>query len=72
MIYLQDTEWTLGLNTKYKERRTPKDNTTVNSQNLQMTIHLKRDLIVEVAFMHKLAIITVFKVRLTPKDDKAI
>ena len=38
---------------------TPKDNKAVYSQNLPMPIHLKEDLIVELALMHNYGIITV-------------
>ena len=38
---------------------TPKNDKAVYSQSLPMPIHLKEDLIVELALMHKYAIITV-------------
>ena len=47
------------MNTEFKVRLTPKDNKAVYSQNLPMLIHLKEDLIVEPALMHKYGIITV-------------
>ena len=49
----------IGMNTEFKLRLTPKDDKAVDSQNLGMPIHLKEDLIVELAFMHKYGIITV-------------
>ena len=49
----------IGMNTEFKVRLTPKDEKAVYSQSLPMTIHLKEDLIVELALMHKYGIITV-------------
>ena len=49
----------IGMNTEFKLRLTPKDDKAVYSQNLPMPIHLKDDLIVELALMHKYGIITV-------------
>ena len=49
----------IGLNTELKVKLTPIDNKAVYSQNLPMPIHLKEDLIVELALMHKQGIITV-------------
>ena len=49
----------IGLNTEFKVRLTPKDDKAVYSQNLPTPIHLKEDLIVELALMHKYVIITV-------------
>ena len=49
----------IGMNTEFKVKLTPKDDKAVYSQNLPMPIQLKEDLIVERAFMHKYAIITV-------------
>ena len=49
----------IGMNTKFKARLTPKDDKAVYSQSLPMPIHLKEDLIVELALMHKYGIITV-------------
>ena len=48
-----------GMNTEFKVKLTPKDDKAVYSQNLPMPIHLKEDLIVELALMHKYGIITV-------------
>ena len=48
-----------GMNTEFKVRLTPKDNKAVYRQNRPMPIHLKEDLIVELALMHKYGIITV-------------
>ena len=47
------------MNTEFEERLTPKDNKTVYNESLPMPIHLKEDLIVELALMHKYGIITV-------------
>ena len=49
----------IGMNTEFKVKLTPKDNKAVNSQSLPMPIHLKEDLIVELALLHKYGIITV-------------
>ena len=49
----------IGMNTELKVKLTPKDDKAVYSQNLPMPIHLKKDLIVELALMHKYGIITV-------------
>ena len=49
----------IGMNTEFKVRLTPKDEKAVYSQSLPMPIHLKEDLIVEIALMHKYGIITV-------------
>ena len=49
----------IGLNTEFKVKLTPKDDEAVYSQNLPMPIHLKEDLFVELALMHKYGIITV-------------
>ena len=49
----------IGMNTEFKVRLTPKDDKAVYSQSLPMPIHLKEDLIVELALMHKYGIITV-------------
>ena len=49
----------IGMNTEFKVKLTPKDDKAVYSQNLPMPIHLKEDLIVEPALMHKYGIITV-------------
>ena len=47
------------MNTEFKVKLTPKDDKAVYSQSLPMPIHLKKDLIVELALMHKYGIITV-------------
>ena len=47
------------MNTEFKVKITPKDDKAVHSQNLLMPIHLKEDLIVELALIHKYGIITV-------------
>ena len=47
------------MNTEFKVKLTPKDDKAVYSQSLTMPTHLKEDLIVEVALMHKNGIITV-------------
>ena len=44
---------------EFKVKLTPKDDKPVYSQSLPMPIHLKEDLIVELALMHKYGIITV-------------
>ena len=49
----------IGMNTEFKVKLTPKDDKADYSQNLPMPIHLKEDLIVELALMHKYGIITV-------------
>ena len=49
----------IGMNTEFKVKVTPKDDKTVYSQTLPMPIHLKEDLIVELALLHKYGIITV-------------
>ena len=49
----------IGMNTEFKVRLTPKDDKAVYSQSLPMPIHLKEDLIFELALMHKYGIITV-------------
>ena len=48
----------IGMNTELKVKLTPKDDKAVYSQSLPMPIHLKDDLIVELALMHKYEIIT--------------
>ena len=47
------------MNTEFKVKLTPKENKVVYSQSLPMPIHLKEDLIVELALMHKYGLITV-------------
>ena len=49
----------IGMNTEFKVRLTPNDDKAVYIQNVPMPIHLKEDLIVELALMHKYGIITV-------------
>ena len=49
----------IGMNTEFKVKFTTKDDKAVYNQNLPMPIHLKEDLIVELASMHKYGIITV-------------
>ena len=49
----------IGMNTEFKVKLTRKDDKAVYSQSLPMPIHLKEDLIVELALMHKHGIITV-------------
>ena len=49
----------IGMNTEFKVKLTPKDDKAVYSHSLPMPIHLKEDLIVELALMHKYGIITV-------------
>ena len=49
----------IGMNTEFKGKLTPKDDKVVYSQSLPMPIHLKEDLIVELALMHNYGIITV-------------
>ena len=49
----------IGMNTEFKVLLTPKDDKAVYNQRLPMTIHLKEDLIVELALMHKYRTITV-------------
>ena len=48
-----------GMNTEFKVKLTPKDDKALYSQSLPMPIHLKEDLKVELALMHKYRIITV-------------
>ena len=47
------------MNTDIKVKLTRKDNKVVHSRNLPLPIHLKKDLLVEIALMHKYGIITV-------------
>ena len=49
----------IGMNTEFKVKLTPKDDKAVYSQSLPMPIHLREDLIVDLALMHKYGIITV-------------
>ena len=49
----------IGINTEFKVKLIPKDDKAVYNQSLPRPIHLKEDLIVESALMHKYGIITV-------------
>ena len=49
----------IEMNTEFKVRLTPTDDKAVYSKSLPTPIHVKDDLIVEVALMHKYGIITV-------------
>ena len=49
----------IGMNREFNLKLTPKDDKAVYNQSLPMPIHLKEDLIVELALMHKYGIITV-------------
>ena len=49
----------IGVNTEFNVKLTPKDDKTVYSQSLPMPIHLKEELIVELALMHQYGITTV-------------
>ena len=49
----------IGMNTEFKVKLTSKYDKAVYSQSLPLPIHLKEDLIVELALMHKYGIITV-------------
>ena len=49
----------IGMNTEFKVKLTPEDDKAVYNQSLPMPSHLKEDLIVELAPMHKYGIITV-------------
>ena len=49
----------MGMNKEFKVKLTPKDDKAIYSQSLPMPIHLKEDLIFELALMHKYGIITV-------------
>ena len=49
----------IGLNTEYKVKPTPRDDKAKYSKNLPMPIHLKKELSVELALMHKNGIVTV-------------
>ena len=59
MTYLQDIEWISEWTQDLGVRRTKKDDEAVYSKSQPMLIHLKEDLIVELALMHKNGIITV-------------
>ena len=47
------------MNTEFKVKLTPRDDKAVSSQSRPVPIHSKKDLIVELALMHKYGIITV-------------
>ena len=49
----------IGMITEIEMKLSPKDDKSVYSQNLPMPFHLKEDLIVKLALMHKYGIITV-------------
>ena len=49
----------IEMNTEFKVKLFPKDDKAVYSQNLAMPIHLKEDVIAELALMHKYGIIKV-------------
>ena len=49
----------IGMNTEFRVKLTPKDDKAVYSQSLPMPTHLKEDLTVELALMHKYGLITV-------------
>ena len=49
----------IGMNTEFKVKLTTKDDKAVYSQSLPMPIHLKEDLIAELALIHKYGSITV-------------
>ena len=48
-----------GMNTEFTVKFTPKDDKVVYSQGLPMPIHLKEDIIIELALIHKYGIITI-------------
>ena len=48
-----------GINKEFRVKHTPKDEKVVYSQSLPRPIHLKEDLIFELALMHNYGIITV-------------
>ena len=49
----------IGVNTEFKVKLTPKGEKAVYNQRLPMPIHLKEDVTVELALLHKYEIITV-------------
>ena len=51
----------IGTNTEFRVKMKPKDEKVFYSQNLPMPIHLKENLIVELAPMHRYGIITVLQ-----------
>ena len=48
----------IGMNTEFTVKLTPKNDKAVYSQSVPMPIHLKEDLIVELALMHEYGTIT--------------
>ena len=58
----------IGMNTEFKVKLTPTDDIVVYSKSLSQRIHLKEDVIVELALMHKYGINTVlpFSMYATP------
>ena len=59
MTFLARHRMDIGMNTEFKVKFTPKDKKAVYSQSLPMPVHLKENLNVELALMHKYGIITV-------------
>ena len=49
----------IGMNMEFKVKLNPKDDKAIYSQSLPMPIHLKEDVIVKLALMHRYGIITV-------------
>ena len=49
----------IGMNTEFKVELTPEEDKAAYSQSLPMPIHLKEELIFELALMHKYGIMTV-------------
>ena len=49
----------IGVNTEFKVKLTQKDNKAVYNQSLPIPSHLKQNLVVELALIHKYGIITV-------------
>ena len=49
----------MGMNTKFEVRPTPKNDKLIYNMSLLLPIHLKEDIIVELAFMHKYGITTI-------------
>ena len=52
----------IGMNTEFTVKLTPKNDKPVYSQSLPMPIHVKEDVLVELALMHKYGIITVLPI----------
>ena len=52
----------IGMKMEFKVKLTPKDDKAVYSQSLPMPIHLKKDLVIELALMQKYGIIIVLPV----------